>query len=845
MHPSDTSLAAHQTSGNSVRRGWVLAVWWLSVASVAGANSGSGLIDAVIGGNAVNVKTLLEHGASTKTLSADGQTPLYLAAEQGRVEIATALLDHGADVNATSPTSIESPYLRVPVPGSGLPAFLPNDRKSLQQMASDTPLVIAAWRGHSDMVGLLIARGAELGARSAFGWNALLAAAKNGHRDVAMVLLRAKADIESVNGVGETPLHVAISFNHPDLVKDLMDRGANVNSRNHAGETPLIAALTGVLYGRQKQLDVVNRLLEAGADANVAPPNRMPPLALAANSGNRDLVEAILNHGATDEAKTIALDNAIQFGKIAVIETLLKHAATSGSPRPVLGHRLLYAAVLSNQIEAAKVLLKHGVDVNANDEAQGTALSYAALTGDLAFVNLLLEHGADVNIVRRGQPTPLFNAADQGRMDMVTALLDRGADVNGGQGTTRTPLLVAIQKGHLRIVETLLDHGAPLNGSDGADWTPLLIAVGSGRSDIATLLLNRGADANHHRNPRDTPLHLSARSGNFEITKALLDHGAVPNVRTDSGQTPLHHVAGTNYHAVAKLLLERGAAVNEENADGKTALHLVSHRGSGEVAAALLDGRANVKALDRFGNTPLFDASSFGRADIVGLLLARGVDVNAVAGNGRSPLHVAADSGHIEIVTVLLKHGARINAKDEADQTPLHAAYQAGRTDVVTLLKDKGAKTQVEDRMGMRPRDYAPEPEGPEYSREEMVALEHTFDEIWKRMATALRKGDGPGALRYIVEERRPTYEDVFSDLVRGSKSSGLDTLFGDSFLHCFVPGNDWDTVRKDWVRSIYRSYWHRHNVICEMVRTEQGTKYSYEIQFTRDRDNVWRISGF
>lgn len=827
-----------------MRRGFVItASLLLSMASVSTAISEDRLVEAVLQNDIDRVTALLKSGADANMHSADGQGVLYLAAEQGRVEIAKALLDHGADVNATSPTSIESPYLRLPVPGSGFPAVLPNDRKSIQQMASDTPLVIAAWRGHPGVVGLLIARGAKMGFRSAFGWSPLLAAAKNGHRDVALVLLEQGADIEAPNSVGEPPLHVAINFNHPDLAQILMDKGANVNSRSRAGGTPLVAALGGVLNGRQELLDVVNRLLAAGADVNATPTNGLPPLALAANSGNRDLVEAMLKRGVTNDAKTMALDGAIRFGKTAVIETLLKSAADSGVPGPLATQGLLYQAVVSNQIESAKVLLRHGVDVNAHDEPQGTALSYAALKGDLAFVNFLLEQGADPNIVRKGQPSPLVNAADQGRLEIVTALLDRGADVNGGQGATRTPLLVAIQKGHGRIVKTLLDHGAPVNGR--GDENLLFAAVWANQSDMAKLLLERGADVTIRPGQRDTYFHLAARQGKVEVVNALLDHGANPNITTDHGRTPLHDVASTPHLDVAKLLLSKGAAVNAEDSDGRTPLHWVSNRGSIEVAAVLVQYGANVNARDKDGNTPLFNASRGNRADLVRLFLAKGAKLNVTNADGQSPLHEAAGSGYLDVVRLLLDGGANVDSRDGYGRTPLHLAYGNGHRELIALLKAKGANETAEDRSGTIPREYGREPEGPEYSREEMVALERTFDQIWHNMSAALKKGDGHGALRFIVEERRPRYERVFNDLLQVRAADGLDKLFGDSFLHCFVPGDDWETVRKDWAHSTYQSYWHRRYVICEMVRTEHGTKYSYEIQFTRDRDNTWRISSF
>lgn len=71
-----------------MRRGRVLIVGlWLSMASVSSANSGNGLIDAVIGGDAVQVNALLDGGANADIRSTDNQTPLYVAADNGHVAI--------------------------------------------------------------------------------------------------------------------------------------------------------------------------------------------------------------------------------------------------------------------------------------------------------------------------------------------------------------------------------------------------------------------------------------------------------------------------------------------------------------------------------------------------------------------------------------------------------------------------------------------------------------------------------------------------------------------------------------------------------------------------------------
>jgi ankyrin len=753
-----------------MQRGF-LVVLVLSVASISGADSGPSLVDAVIHSDAVRVRTLLESGANANMLSTDGQTSLYIAADQGSVEIAKVLLDHRADVNAVSPTSIESEGLVVPGKGGMSFEMVPND-KNIRMTARDTPLIIAAWRGHVELVALLIAHGADVNTKGTHRWPPLLVATKKGHSHVVRLLLTQQVGVDLGNGLGEIVLRTAIIKGSPEIVKTLLDAGVSAKGTTTRGPTPLVVALN-------------------------------------AHNGRPAPHSNGLSLGAKDTSVPVPV--LTQPGRIEILEMLLNAGADPNAKAYYLGRTVLHQTTRLGDTETVGVLLKNGADVNAQDDAGETALHEAAREGHIDVVNLLLKHRADVDRVSPGGHTALFYASIQGHVDVVNALLDRGADVNG----------------------------------KSVDWTPLLAAIQRRQSGVIDALLKHGANVNVLSSQGDSPLHTATVRGDLNLIKVLLDHGANPNLKSKYGQTPLHQVAGTDLHDVAKLLLSRGAAVNEQNADGKTALHLVSNRGAIEVATVLLDGGANVRARDKSGNSPLFDASSLGRVDVASLLLARGADVNATSTTGRSPLHVAADSGQSDIVTLLLKHGAKIDAQDEVGQTARHLAYMAQQRAMVNLLKTKGAKDNVEDRMGMLPRDYAAEPESPVYSREEMVALEQTFDEIWRQMLAALKKGDGKGALRYVVEERRPRYETVFEDLLRDRKSTDMETLFGDSSLHCFVPGDDWETVRNDWAHSIYRPHWHRRYVICEMVRTEHGTKYSYEIQFTRARDNVWRISGF
>src|SRR5215510_8880834 len=158
------------------------------------------LFEASAAGEIERVERLLGHDATPAAVngySADGWTPLHLAAFFGHTKIAEALLAHDADVAARSRN--------------------PN---------GNTPLHAALAGNHKMVAGLLIGHGADVNAADAEGWQPLHLAAHNNNVDVMKSLIAQGADVAAQNRAGSTPLSLAQEKNHREAAALLRRHGA-------------------------------------------------------------------------------------------------------------------------------------------------------------------------------------------------------------------------------------------------------------------------------------------------------------------------------------------------------------------------------------------------------------------------------------------------------------------------------------------------------------------------------------------------------------------------------------------------------------------------------------------
>lgn len=447
------------------------------IALLVAACSTPKLLKAAEVGDLAEVKRLLDAGEPADVWGGDEKlTPLFWAAVNGNAEMATALIARGANVNARS-------------------------------RIGATPLFAAAYWHHEDLVALLLSKGADPSVVSKNGETALhRALARYGVEaggptlvptakleamtTTARLLVERGTDPKAAVPSGETPLHFAAACGHPPLVAFLLDKGAAIEARGTDGVTPLYVAAISNRHA------VAELLLARGAQVDARTKSRYTPLLHAARTGAPKLVALFVDKGAdvnaTDaEGKTPLLE-ALWTGSLAspAGQKLMVARGGSAAERADLNRRL--ASVEGRWHDAALLLIDRGADVRAHPADVASPLLLAAVTGDVDVVRELLEHGAPIDEITTGE-TALHAAVAERQGKVVRLLLEKGADVKVVNRSRRTPLhFAAWYMDDTAVTEALLTRGADVNALDAKGHTPLWYANDAKNQRVAEALRARG-----------------------------------------------------------------------------------------------------------------------------------------------------------------------------------------------------------------------------------------------------------------------------------------------------------------------------------------------------------------
>ena len=428
---------------------------------------------------------------------------------------------------------------------------------------------------------------------------------------------------------------------------------------------------------RRGDADAVRTLLRDGADVNASAGDGMTALHWAADAGEVEIANILIDAGANVDAVTrlgdyTPLHLASRQGSASLIEALLEAGASPNSNSTAGGSSALHFAAGAGSVEAVTTLLEHGAEVNGRESSRGqTPLMFAAAKGRADAIRALLANGADPSLASLIVSLPERLAEDRAagqRRRAVLADFRAEAAPRAGEAWRPTPSQVEVAvhaatqpppDGSVAAVvedpmaeayrrgfapeppedsqqQVIIEEVSSLSfvelvGTTGGT-TALIYAVREGHAEAAFALLDGGADIDQmNSGDRTSALSSATINGHFDLALKLLERGADPNLVNDGGVGPLF--AALNVEWAPKARYPQQQAYRQQQA---------THT---DVMSALLEAGADPNqrltrhvwfmeytfthlGINMAGATPFWRAAHALDLEAMKILVAAGADTN-------------------------------------------------------------------------------------------------------------------------------------------------------------------------------------------------------------------------
>ena len=429
-----------------------------------------------------------------------------------------------------------------------------------------------------------------------------------GQLDNLQVLFNKGADSNVVNDYGDTLLHTAALIeerNTPEsiaqirkIVQLLCDKNVPINAPNEDLQPPLHVAVDG------GNLPAVKALVECGAQINVQDSAGRPALHIAIfNLGEEDsgdLIDYLLDNGA--DPNTLDLEGG----------SALHYAVLRGDPKIV--ERLIKAGANVNQVDSDSDtplldLCRNALDVT-NTSADPNSSEW--LTG--------AEEVTDNESSALLESYPPICAAAHNIPAIAQALLKAGADPNAKDALNESPLQCAVLAENIQLIRALADGGANLEETSSMKFSPLLLAILMDNGKIVKDLIDRGVNTEERNLPLperfpggcwEQPPEERVRQIRQKSPQRLrIDRNFLPvkwpaECRLDGNFTPLHMAAMEGKNEALEVLLGYGRTdLTAVTNNGNTALHLAIACQQVGATVLLLKAGAKTAACNKQGQRP-------------------------------------------------------------------------------------------------------------------------------------------------------------------------------------------------------------------------------------------------
>lgn len=320
--------------------------------------------------------------------SGSGYTSLYLACSYGHQTLVSRLLEHNA-------------------------------RADVACGDFGSPMHVACFKGHIEVVKILLSYGVSTGPSTAFT-SAFDAACSGGHEDVAMLLVKESHCTYSQDEY-DTIVSKSLKAGFVELISWLLQpstRKKLLNSNEIVGNRDAELISNAIKHGNVSVLQV---LLRNRPQPSVALPR--DAMAIASLSGHARMVTFLHETYSMNPEEEGRFGTALRSASLMGHESIVRLLVGLGADPKAIGSKgdALQAAAQKGQVQVMRLLIDEGIDINQMGEPYGTSLQAASYHGHMEAVKLLLEHGANIN--QSGKFKDALHAATRGGHDQIASLL--------------------------------------------------------------------------------------------------------------------------------------------------------------------------------------------------------------------------------------------------------------------------------------------------------------------------------------------------------------------------------------------------------------------------------------
>jgi ankyrin repeat protein len=416
-----------------------------------------GLMNAIENHRVEIAKFFLEKNIDLNMKDSDGRTPLMVAAFEDLVDIVRILLEKGANI------------LETDVDGDTVLRYM--------HAFTEDPLT----ENRFTIMKLMIDHGLDVNS-TVFEAPLFVNSCYDNHVEVTKYLYEKGANVHSIDTEnGRNALSAAVKKNNLEMITFLLEKGVDVNNVDKDGQSVLFRALDS----NEVNMDIVNALLNAGANIHHKTSNDISIFRKACIIRNMDVVKALIAKG-IDVNQEYNDDNDILYSANAEILQLFFDSGLEFDIQSDFGNELLAYKACAADIDSVKLLLEKGANVNGHTECGATPLLEAcSMVYDeksVEMIKFLLEHGANPNLCyqNEGKVSPLHKAVQEGSLEAVKLLVEHGADINYKESQNEydayymdTALHAAVKRNELEIVKYLVEQGADVYIPDEYGFTIL------------------------------------------------------------------------------------------------------------------------------------------------------------------------------------------------------------------------------------------------------------------------------------------------------------------------------------------------------------------------------------